>query len=54
MIFLCSSRKRELREKKEAGKCLYIDGPLKRTELDQILQNLLPAGLALRVGIVEE
>jgi hypothetical protein len=38
----------------EAGKCLYIDGPLKRTELDQILQNLLPAGLALRVGIVEE
>lgn len=37
-----------------AGKSLYIDGPLKRSQLDQILETLSPAGLALRVGIVAE
>jgi len=38
----------------EAGKSLYIGGPLKRSELDLLLENLSPTGLAIRAGILPE
>jgi len=38
----------------QAGKSLFIDGPMKRSELDSFLEVLSPAGLALQVGLLPE
>lgn len=36
----------------QAGKSLFISGPMKRSELDVLLETLAPAGLAIRAGII--
>jgi hypothetical protein len=38
----------------QAGKALYISGPMKRSELDIILETLSPVGLAIRAGLLPE
>jgi hypothetical protein len=38
----------------EAGKALFISGPMTRADLDMLLKVLAPAGLAIRAGILPE
>ena len=35
-----------------AGKSLFISGPMKRSDLDAILEQLSPVGLAIRAGLL--
>jgi hypothetical protein len=38
----------------EAGKSLFISGPMKQLEFDVLLDTLSPVGLAIRAGIIPE
>ena len=38
----------------QAGKSLFVDGPMKRSELDTLLKTLSPSGLAIRAGLLPE
>jgi hypothetical protein len=38
----------------QAGKALFISGPMKRFVLDSILETLSPVGLAIRAGLLPE
>ena len=38
----------------QAGKSLFISGPMKRSDLDTLLERLSPTGLAIRAGLLPE